>query len=179
VTEAIFGLLGVLVGGLLNGAIASRQARRQQSDSVRAAARLLYARLLDSWGQVELMEASEEWYERGIAAPSGIWSQYEELFATALTARDWLILHDAVEQVATLNSMRPIGPFMIDESQRAPVEMDDDALHQVREVRAAEYDASPIVTRLVSSGTHPTLRNRLDAVRVRRRQREFAARTSS
>jgi hypothetical protein len=156
-TQAIFGLLGVLIGGLLNGTIASRQGRRAQSDAVRAAARLLYGQLDAAWTEVDRVARADVSDDRRMANLKA-WDDYEELFARALSTPDWLVLHDAVVQLRKLDSSLPYLP-------EDPMPLNGNARQQIVEVRVARDDSLPIVLRLLGYGTQPSLRERAEYAR--------------
>lgn len=153
-TAAIFGLLGVVVGGVLNGAIASRQAARQQSNQVRASARLLAARLLESWDEARDTYANGHWSPEPMDAPSRAWVEDEELFAASLRQPDWEALRHAVNELAILERLRP------PESEHVHVPTDDAAKGQLQRTLEASIEARPVLSRLEVVGTRPTLRER-------------------
>jgi hypothetical protein len=146
VTAAIFGLLGVVVGGVLNGAVARWQARRAESDAVRAAARLLLDELTQGWAIVD-MELGDEAFKSERVPTTRRWTEYEELFARALSIDDWIALRAAIERLAKL------GPYQrLDEI---------DGPGPPPPVYAATSTARVIALKLATYGTRPPLRHRL------------------
>jgi hypothetical protein len=115
-TGAIFGLIGVLVGGVLNGVVGAWQGRRLEHFETRAAARLVFHDLVNaklllqeatsrgSWGEVtdELLRLDR-------------WTEYERLFARALDSDEWLALQFAVSKTRELSRLAPIPQQIITE----------------------------------------------------------------
>jgi hypothetical protein len=90
-TAAIFGLLGVIVGGVLNALIAARAERRRDRSEARAMSRLIGRELAGA------LPGVREWLEAGNATyPSRedvlrfpAWERYHLAAARALPAPDW------------------------------------------------------------------------------------------
>jgi type II secretory pathway pseudopilin PulG len=82
VTEAIIGLVGVVIGGVLTGVVQAVQQRRAERAEARAAARLLSA---------ELSKQELYLHAGGDAKPSPAraWPQYRAVMARALDDQAW------------------------------------------------------------------------------------------
>lgn len=101
-TAAIFGLLGVVMGGVLNGAVARWQARRAESDELRAAARLLMGDLLQLHTYIyELADGQP--VERPVVR---YWEEHAALFARTLSIRDWYAIGGGAKMLRLLDTWR-------------------------------------------------------------------------
>lgn len=156
-TAAIFGLLGVLVGGVLNGALARRQAERELSDAVRAGARLLFDEMARG-GTIAKVEVGDRIIRSQVIPTAERWTEYEELFARGLPTADWLKLRQAVIELRALGHYQPVQQWTTSREDDDPQE-----LNSADEARAAAMD---VLLPLVSHGTHRTLRRRLRARRA-------------
>jgi hypothetical protein len=98
-TEAIFGLVGVLVGGLLNGAGLWLVERHRSRRAARTAARLLLPELIE----IERILTIRMWREpkwRGMAEfPHERWDRYESTLAPVLSKWDWAALTSLYESL--------------------------------------------------------------------------------
>lgn len=96
-TAAIFGLLGVVVGGLLNGYVSSRAERRRDRAEGRAAARLLERELQSALGGIrawcEKTSSADPLPEDVLRFPA--WKRYHLVAARSLPADDWDTVSDA------------------------------------------------------------------------------------
>jgi hypothetical protein len=101
-TAAIFGLIGVVVGGLLNGAVAAWQARRTDAHATRVGARLIDLELRYATLALKVLEddgskASGEETSRKFSTTA--WDKYQEVLARTLSDKDWRIIAHAYEIV--------------------------------------------------------------------------------
>jgi hypothetical protein len=62
VTEAIFGLVGVVVGGLLTAGVSYVMARRQERADTRGAARLVSSELLRNYAHLAAVVQARRWH---------------------------------------------------------------------------------------------------------------------
>ncbi len=92
-TEAIFGLVGVVIGGLLNGGVSWLSDRGKLRRNARVAARLVLSEIRENdfslgWGlerkEVEPLERVE----------SAAWEQWRETFADGLNDSEWRAIND-------------------------------------------------------------------------------------
>lgn len=106
-TAAIFGLIGVIVGGALNAAIAMATEAHRDGRAVMAAARLLVLEAADigsrcktaldagTWGTIP------QWPLETV-----LWEQYRTIMASHVTGSvDWLKLSGGFTTAVTLNQM--------------------------------------------------------------------------
>ena len=107
-TAALFGLLGVIVGGVLNGVVAQVIARRQEAAGGRVAARLVGHELGLLCGEFEHMQ------KFGVAAglvPVPIrtpeWDQHRTTLAGVLSDEAWEVVQAGYTWVALYNSAPP------------------------------------------------------------------------
>jgi hypothetical protein len=157
-TAAIFGLVGVLVGGLLNGAVARWQARRTESDAVRAAARMMLNEAINVTVAAEEIAKARLWPTRQYW-PTVIarWGEHEGLLAGALTFDDWASVSHAVRALERIDV----------EDVETGGRVDDRRTTSLESVGTAFAEALPVLTRLSDMGTRPTARQRI--ARARRR----------
>jgi hypothetical protein len=101
-TAAIFGLLGVVVGGVLNGVIARWQVSRAESDELRAAARLLLTELF----QVHTYVCNVAGGMDATRPPTHRWTEFEALFARTLSYKKWNTIHNGATALHMLDTHR-------------------------------------------------------------------------
>lgn len=102
-TAAIFGLIGVVVGGLLNGAVTAWQTRRTDAFAARVGARLVDLELRQAALALAVLEdeeatASGEGASRKFSAAA--WDKYQEVLARTLSDEDGLTVSDAYDVVS-------------------------------------------------------------------------------
>jgi hypothetical protein len=103
VTAAIFGLIGVVVGGLLNGAVTAWQGRRTDAFAARVGARLVDLELRQAALALAVLEdeGSTDFGERASTKFStAAWDKYQEVLARMLSDEDWLTVSAAYEVVS-------------------------------------------------------------------------------
>ena len=118
-TEAIFGLVGVVVGGLLSGGVAYVMERRREQHATRAAARLLAEELRRAISFIHgvLRPVDSDWQSRAFAELDlEVWKQNRVLLASALAEEAWTDVASAFEIVDALKE------------ERWPVERQEDAI---------------------------------------------------
>jgi hypothetical protein len=108
VTAAVFGVIGVIVGGVLNGLVSYALARRNERRAAKTAARLL----LDEWRAalflVEDVLRLGRWQpDQPIAFE--VWDRHRELLANQLQQEAWLRVANARLHVAWINSANQAG----------------------------------------------------------------------
>jgi hypothetical protein len=116
VTEAIIGFVGVVVGGLLTGAVASFTEWRRERAALRAARRLLHLELLAAeWVLSTAMESDDVGRLKG-AVPIARWSEFSALMAKNAEPGVWRKLSEAYGPLSMLRvdaeffESRPISP---------------------------------------------------------------------
>lgn len=111
-TEAVFGLVGVLIGGLITAGTewwSSRQdrvrAEEERRDDLRAACRLVAMELEGIKTAVVWAEREGRWWieER---LPTSLWLEHRALLARELSRDDWDAVDVAYYNVEALNRVR-------------------------------------------------------------------------
>jgi hypothetical protein len=111
--QAIFGLIGVLVGGLLTGASQWWQTHQARQLKKRAAARLVLEELADTYAVVRAAlgnsdettaaSALREDLDSGLLTDSA-WKEHRPLLAEELPDDDWRVLADAYFEIRELRT---------------------------------------------------------------------------
>lgn len=105
-TAAIFGLVGVIVGGVLNGLVSYWLERQREQRAVRAAARLLMDPLQAIDGELDLVFATREWSvlrHKELEAVDALWLQHRGLLASHnAPLDDWQAVGGAFQAVRAL-----------------------------------------------------------------------------
>jgi hypothetical protein len=103
-TEAIFGLVGVVVGGVLSGGVGYALERRRATNAATVAARLLADELAFALWVLKIALDARRWsdvprYDFGV----DLWAEHRALLASKLSVADWIQvsaafrrLHDVV-----------------------------------------------------------------------------------
>ena len=93
---AIFGLIGVIVGGFLNGAVQWKIASRAERRASRAAARLVMDDLLQVEGEIDQALEDGVWGDLAASPPTlEAWTEHRTTL-TSLPFRDWAMITNAV-----------------------------------------------------------------------------------
>ena len=98
-TAAIFGLIGVIVGGLLNAAAVAWQARRGEKATARLASRLVALELQEAFFLLTLnpdVAAEPEGQEQ---LSSAAWASHRDALARTLDDEDWNAVAAAYEVI--------------------------------------------------------------------------------
>jgi hypothetical protein len=110
VSQGIFALLGVLVGGLITAGTTLYVERRRDRRAVRAAARLLGEALrhvhIFAWS-AEREESWPYWGDDAFTQVETLWTEHEALFAAAVRPGQWDALTQAVEGGREIDRLRP------------------------------------------------------------------------
>jgi hypothetical protein len=109
VTAAIFGLVGVVLGGLLSGGVTYVMERRREQRETRAAARLLAEELRRAISFIHgvLRPVESDWQSRAFAELDlEVWKQNRALLASALAEETWTDVASAFEIVDSLKEDR-------------------------------------------------------------------------
>lgn len=113
-TEAIFGLVGVLIGGLLTGGIDYLMRRREERQMMRALARALHSELVDMRSQCGYCVELGNWLlvDRPFVLPS-VWRDHELVLGRLLTWKQWVGLQavrtsqSALRHLAQMSTAQP------------------------------------------------------------------------
>lgn len=89
---AILPLVGVVIGGLLNVAIAAVASRRRLAIEAKVAARLVSDDLLALHGVVSLMLTTGHWHDGGDIGTFANWREHRVTLARVLTRQEWRLL---------------------------------------------------------------------------------------
>jgi hypothetical protein len=112
VSAAVFGLIGVIVGGVLNGFVSYVLERRNERRAARTAARLL----LDEWRPLVFLVADVLRLGRWRPGEQPItfeeWSRHRELLANQLSQEAWLRVSNARVHVAWIDRANHSGEAM-------------------------------------------------------------------
>jgi hypothetical protein len=98
--EAIFGLVGVVVGALITGGTEYVMRKRDERAQLRAAARLGYAYFRTREWELAHAVREHAWLVlsgKRLTKPEW-WSEYEALFARLLSPAEWEALHEGLLQ---------------------------------------------------------------------------------
>ncbi len=131
-TEAIFGLIGVVVGGVLSGAVTWAMQRRTERRAVRAAARLLAYELRGALSYIEgeLRPVESDWQSRALSSlGTELWAKHRALLASALSGSEWTAVSAAFEVVEAMRENR--WPVAEQEDALATIQRGLDALGRV------------------------------------------------
>ncbi len=85
----VVGLLGVIVGAILNGAVQDRQTEKGLASQERAALRLLSDDLLTVRATMRVAVRDREWWPPSWEFSWSAWDTYRELLAARMEDRDW------------------------------------------------------------------------------------------
>lgn len=96
-TAAIFGLVGVIVGGLINAGVAAWQARHADRASARTGARLVALELGDAAAVLLLNPGAAAHQEGRQQFSDAAWHAYRDALARTLSDQDWDVLTQAYE----------------------------------------------------------------------------------
>jgi hypothetical protein len=111
VAAAIFGLIGVIVGGVLNGAITAFLVHRRESAFMRLAARELFDDLTYVAGYINVTQKDGDWIRWANALNSGklelAWQQRRAVFAQRLRFDDFTVLSRAIRVFEMLRDESP------------------------------------------------------------------------
>jgi hypothetical protein len=98
-TAAIFGLVGVIIGGLINAVVAAWQARRADKASARTGARLVALELGDAAAVLMLNPGAAAHQEGRQQFSDAAWHAYRDALARTLSDEDWDVLTEAYEVI--------------------------------------------------------------------------------
>jgi len=115
-SDAIFGLVGVVIGGLLTGALQVFQQRRSDRAEARAAARLLSAELSEQLQYLDALVKQDPAVRGNEHAPTiSAWPKYRAAMARLLDDRTWQAVAGAYVELSRMNSSQALDPPALDE----------------------------------------------------------------
>jgi hypothetical protein len=136
VIAAIFGLVGVVLGGLLSGGVTYIMERRREQHETRAASRLLAEELRRAISFIHgvLRPIEGDWQSRAFAELDlDVWKQNRALLASALREDAWTDVASAFEIVESLKDER----WPMDRQEEA-IEALDHGLHALGRIVGSE-----------------------------------------
>jgi hypothetical protein len=155
-TAAIFGLIGVIVGGIMNGAATALLQRRAERSDQRSAARLVRSELVRFRSlALEAARRSPEDLPQLRETTPILWQSNRGVLARALTEHDWALVARAYAHVDALVSVLVFEPdgtlqdWRTHEAQRLlaamldPVEEAAGALRRAAGVLSEPLDGLP------------------------------------
>ena len=103
-SEAIFGLVGVIIGGLINGGVTFVGNRANRRHEARSAARLLHDEVLNNCAAVQVAIERQSWVPLRTCSAE-VWELKREVFAGALSNGRWEALSDFYYWVGAVRAM--------------------------------------------------------------------------
>jgi hypothetical protein len=101
VSEAIFGLIGVVIGGLLNGVVLYLMERTRDSRDTRTAARMLLPELRDARRTIKFALGSHHYPFSTIETAR--WQEWEPVLAPRMGGEEWASLYEIYLGIRLLN----------------------------------------------------------------------------
>jgi hypothetical protein len=89
VTAAVFGLLGVVVGGLITAGVEMWMGLLSRRRNARAAARILFADIHYGRSLIRGSLQGNRWWPEAIKLPLDNWERYREALAVGIRLADW------------------------------------------------------------------------------------------
>jgi hypothetical protein len=120
VVEAIFGLVGVVIGALVTGGVEFLAERRRDAGQQRKAARLLDTEFRDERGTIRLALDTGHWWPEWDRPSVPNWPEHARPLAGSLDTRDWSDVVLAAGLVRLVGESRP--------AEHGPVEKHKDGL---------------------------------------------------
>ncbi len=110
-TAAIFGLIGVIVGAVINGTVTALLQRRTEGSDRRSAARLVRTEIVRFWSlALEAGRQSPEHLPQLQKTAPILWESYRAVLARALTDEDWVLVARAYAHVDALAAVLVFEP---------------------------------------------------------------------
>jgi uncharacterized membrane protein YcfT len=110
-TEAIFGLIGVLIGGLLNVGVAYVAERRVRKADVKVSARLLYSEIKLNQVSVRLALQEKRWGPAKTDVLRDDWIDHRATLANLLTEGEWSMIDDYFGGIGTMVSLAALCDY--------------------------------------------------------------------
>lgn len=112
-SDAIFGLVGVVIGGLLTGALQVFQQRRSDRAEARAVARLLSAELSEQLQYLDALVNQDPAVSKQAPTISA-WPEYRAAMARLLDDRTWQAVAGAYVELSRMNSSQAMDVQSLD-----------------------------------------------------------------
>jgi hypothetical protein len=139
VTAAIFGLLGVLVGGVLNGVVQWRLEVAGTRAAARGARRLVAEELVGDLSKIvsSIGNATTTLLHE---LEHGTWSEHKATLANATEDDDWFQIIEAYTALEVLGQVAPVGPApgMTDSLEQLARPAGQHVLEAVRRLQEAD-----------------------------------------
>lgn len=104
-SEAVTGLIGVVIGGTLTGVVTFVLERRRERRAEMSALRLLELDLRDAGGKIEaVVDRGEWWHRSNLELPTAAWRDHRYLLASRLDHGDWQEIAEAFHAMIQLNA---------------------------------------------------------------------------
>lgn len=91
-TEAIFGLVGVVIGGLLNGGVTWLTERKSLRSRAMVAARLVKSEFVTADVAIDVALSNDSWADLTVGISVTEWNQHRETLAAVLDEKEWASL---------------------------------------------------------------------------------------
>jgi hypothetical protein len=162
VTAAIFGLLGVIVGGVLNGLVSARLQRSAQQTDCRAGRRLVRSELVFFLGAATRMAHNRpDELPQLRRASTELWQSNRSILARSLTDEDWDSVARAYGWVDALLSLLvfeadgQLAQWRIDEANRINAPMIESLTNGISALRTGEAGDTDSDDDLFRGGLRP------------------------
>jgi hypothetical protein len=127
-SEVLTGLVGIVVGGVLTGAIEQWGAWRARKRDLRTATRLILTDAVQSASLLEFALENVEWWPDNLRPPTEEWQQYRQDLAAAMSPDDLDTVQNAFRYLTVLDNQRQGGKSFA--SSRKAIEEVRDAVHE-------------------------------------------------
>lgn len=138
--EALAGLIGVALGGLLTGTITYLLERRREQAHGRAVQRLIILELVTNRARAERIDAAQEWSER-FQFETEIWASHRETLAKTITDDAWMMIALAYFAVEAANARRRDGQPLSAKDRKALDDVKTGAAEALEEAASNRADA--------------------------------------
>ena len=108
-TEAIFGLIGVMIGGLLNGGVTYLTSRSQTGREAKIGARLVHSEIKLNQIATQLAIDGKSWLPMRVGVNVDAWLEYRASLAAALSDDAWAAVDTYYGQALTIAAMKEIS----------------------------------------------------------------------
>jgi hypothetical protein len=105
-TAAIFGLVGVIVGGLLNGSVTYLLDKKKRKTNAKVAARLLHSEIQSNQICSRLSLDHRTWSHIRVGLTNEVWLEKRDALAEGLHDPDWIRLDAYYSVVLTMLPMK-------------------------------------------------------------------------
>lgn len=119
VAEAIFGLVGVIVGGLLNGGVTWLTERKQQRAGAKTAARIVIAEIRDNERAIELALEEKNWDYVKDAVSLQAGDEHRARLAQTLNDDAWLAFDHYYSRVRELVKLAELSRRRLKDDEAA------------------------------------------------------------